>query len=200
MNDPPLEEWPSASPFFDACDFPFELRALRTATAAAPVAAAAAAAFTAVLAPLPLPLPVLLWLVVSFSFSFSFSVIWTPDRQLASRFRSARRSRSTRRAGAAGLTAGAHCASNLFEPLHQSLVDGCEGSGESVGPLADLVGDLNQALEVDTTIPELRAQLADELLEIVGQLLHIFERCHRLYLLVSGRFFRLPGASPPYTS
>src|SRR5438105_1373098 len=76
-NDPPLDEWPSASPFRDACDFPFELRALRTAIAAAPVAAAAAAAFTAVFA--PLPLPVLVWLVVS----FSFSVIWTPDRQLA---------------------------------------------------------------------------------------------------------------------
>ena len=97
------------------------------------------------------------------------------------------------------MTARAHRASNLFEPLHQGLVDGREGSGEPVGSLADLVGDLNQALEVDAAVPELRTQLADELLEIVGQLLHVFERCHRLYLLVSGRSLRLPGASPPYT-
>src|SRR5205085_9437720 len=92
-----------------------------------------------------------------------------PSLGLRSALRPRLRGRGARRPRAAG---------DLLDAAHQRLVHRCERPGRAVGVLADLVGDLDEPLEVDAAVPELLAQLFDEPLEVVGELLNVFQRCH----------------------
>src|SRR5690349_10618259 len=107
-----------------------EESAFLTATAAAPVAAAAAAAFIAVRVALP-PLPLCSSVAV-----FSFSAMWGP---------------LSRSAGALGARAGSLvrvAPAELVDAAHERVVDCRERLGGLVGVLADLVGELDQPVEV----------------------------------------------------
>src|SRR5437764_220501 len=81
-------------------------------------------------------------------------------------------------ASSASGTSAPAAAGQLRDPRHERLVHGAERLGGIVGVLCDLVGDLDQPFEIGA-VAELGAQLADESLEIVGDLVHILQRSHQ---------------------
>jgi hypothetical protein len=142
------------------------LNAFRAASVAAPVAAAAAAALSAVLRAPP------------------------PDRSVSSVTGISRPPSGARSApallprpaaGRAGAPFRLSAAAQVLDARHQRLVDAVERGRSLVRVLADLVRDLDQPLEIRPVL-DLRPQLADEILEVVGDLLDVFHRCHVLLL------------------
>jgi hypothetical protein len=62
-----------------------------------------------------------------------------------------------------------------LETLHERLVDAAERLRESIRLLAEVVGERNQPFEVDAAAPELGTKLLDDLLEVLGELLCVFQ-------------------------
>src|SRR5262249_55405029 len=86
----------------------------------------------------------------------------------------------------------------------ERVVHAAERLRKTVGLLADLVGDRRELVEVELAIRELRAQLLERALELVGELLgRLLKRWHSISPFVGGAFvcsIEFPPALPSETS